>query len=249
MLEPQGKCILCGITRVSPIARGRERARGVCYTGGVTCDEARSYLRHASVPQVVQRHLAECEPCRKAAGVERALRDALVSEPRGRASLQLPISRLWVNILAFVLGIAVPVAVVVAFRAPAQLGPEALLAHTLIVRGKAKVAPESDIPAAVQRELGFAIDLPPGALEGLRFHRLGGVRAAHLVVRRGDEPVSVLIFPRAKLESFVDALQGAKSLSRSVGDYQMLVKAGDRLVAVAVGKLTESEARELLAPY
>lgn len=212
----------------------------------MTCDEAKPYLRNAAIPQIVEKHLAACESCRKIVATERAFREALTGDiPRAR--LTLPISRLWVNIMAFVLGIAIPVALVLAFRAPSQLGPEALIAHTLIVKGKVKVSSASDVSETVRQELGIDVVPPPGALEGLRFHRLGSIRAAHLVYRRGEEFVSVFVFPRSKLEGFADTLEGAKSLSRRVQEYHMLLKVGDGRVAIAFGKITEIEAQELLS--
>lgn len=222
----------------------------------MTCDEAKPFLKNRKPPQVVEQHIAACEPCRKAAGAERAFQEAFLQtmreDPADRTAPRWRPRRLWVNLAAFGLGIAIPVLMITIFRTPSELGAEALIAHVAVAKGKAKVVETSGIADYVRREAQFDIQVPEGELEGARIARLGPVMAAHLVFRRGDDRISVLIFPRAKLRIFIDAaeaLQSARSLFRPVNEYHMLVQAGDERIGVVIGKITESEARSLLTKF
>jgi hypothetical protein len=216
----------------------------------VTCEEAREFLHRRPLPKVVERHVAECAACRTTAEQERAFRDAyeqtMHAEPRARP-WRLPISRLWLNILAFGFGIAIPVLLVLLMRSAREIEAEVLFLHALVIKGKVTAAERSDIIGYARREVGLELEgaLPQAELEGIRLARLGPVKAAHLLYRKGTEPVTLLVFARSDAEKFADLARDMR-LSRTVQDYYVRVQAGQRLVGVVLGRISEADARMFL---
>jgi anti-sigma factor RsiW len=214
----------------------------------------------------IRGHLNSCDACRKAEKVERAFHQAVQitirQSDRPEAELLSMAAgyrsggRRWiVNGIALGVGIAVPLILLGTCFLGVNFEDVLVLQHVQATRPDEKLDRPAD-PDALRQDLrsrfGDALPIPSGLdLEGFRPVQVFRESGVQLVIRVGEERVSVFLFPVDALDRRPELAQSLGSEGRTVVElqgYTVGVLRG-RLLTALVGRVNRQTALDWLLRF
>lgn len=225
-------------------------------------------------------HLEMCPECtqwyERQSCFEATLSEKLCAEPAtpevwrrvlARSDLQhRPVSRRGVLAVSGAVGVAVLVllfALVIQGTAVPEADLTALTAswHERFVNGQSQVDLHSksdlEVEGYLRRRVDFPVRCPPRknagfAVEGTGVCELAGERAAYLVGRVEETPVSIFILAKESLSNFprqYEALRSNRSAHHQEGRYRMVLDVIDQNLVLVIGRTDAKRLLKVLSAY